>query len=163
LEQIATIEPNNVVYADEAGMDDRDDYPYGWNCKGERFHALKSGRRQGRVNMIAAYCNRQLIAPFTIEGACNRTVFETWIETCLIRSLKPGQWLVIDNATFHKGGRIKQLIEQAGCKVLYLPPYSPDLNKIENCWSWLKSRIRHCKSKFNCLRDAMEYVLKLSS
>ena len=113
--------------------------------------------------MIAAYCNRQLMSPFTIVGACNRTVFETWIETCLIGSLKPGQWLVIDNATFHKGGRIEQLIEQAGCKVIYLPPYSPDLNKIEKCWSWLKSRIRQCLSEFDCLRDAMEHVLKQSS
>ena len=118
-------------------MDNRDDYSYGWNQRGERFYALKSGRRQGRVNMIAAYCNHQLIAPFTIEFVCNRIIFETWIETCLIQSLKPGQWLVIDNATFHKGGRIQVLIEQAGCKVLYLPPYSPDLNKIEKCWAWL--------------------------
>jgi hypothetical protein len=51
-------------------------------------------------------------------------VFETWIETCLIPKLKPGQWLVIDNATFDKGGRIEQLIEQSGCKVLF-PPLLP--------------------------------------
>jgi transposase len=163
LEKISTIEPELLVYADESGMDSRDDYAYGWNEKGERFHALKSGRRQGRVNMIAAYCNRQLMAPFTIEGACNRTVFETWIETCLIPTLKPGQWLVIDNATFHKGGRIEELIEQVQCKVLYLPPYSPDFNKIEKCWSWIKSRIRHALSKFDSLRDTMEHVLKTAS
>ena len=113
--------------------------------------------------MIAAYCNHQLIAPFTVEGACNRTVFETWIETCLIKLLQPGQWLVIDNATFHKGGRIEKLLEQVGCKVLYLPPYSPDLNKIEQCWSWLKSRIRKQLDKFDCLRDAIEDVLRLAS
>ena len=58
-------------------MDNREDYEYGWNEKGQRFHALKSGRREGRVNMIAALCDQNLIAPFTIEGACNRTVFET--------------------------------------------------------------------------------------
>jgi transposase len=163
LEQLATIDPDDIIYADEAGMDNRDDYGYGWNERGERFHALRTGQRQGRVNMIAAYCHCQLIAPFTIVGACNRIVFETWIEKCLMGVLKPGQWLVIDNATFHKGGRIEALLEQVGCKVLYLPPYSPDLNKIEKCWSWLKSRIRHCKSEFDCLRDAMEYVLKLAS
>jgi transposase len=144
-------------------MDNRDDYSYGWNEKGDRFYALKSGRRQERVNMIAAYCNSQLMAPFTIEGACNRSVFEIWIETCLIPCLKPGQWLVIDNATFHKGGCIEALIEQAGCKVLYLPPYSPDFNKIEKCWSWIKSRIRHCLEDFDSLREAMEHVLKMSS
>jgi transposase len=113
--------------------------------------------------MIAAYCNRQLRAPFTIAGGCNRTVFETWIETCLIGSLKPGQRLVIDNATFYKGGRIEALIEQVGCKVLYLPPYAPDFNKIAQCWSWIKSRVRHCLSEFNCLWDAMECILKLAS
>jgi transposase len=163
LEQLGSLKASDIVYADEAGMDSRDDYAYAWNERGKRFHALKSGKRQGRVNMIAAYCNGELIAPFTIEGACNRVVFESWIQTCLNKSLKPGQVLVIDNATFHKGGRIEELIEQAGCKVLYLPPYSPDLNKIEKCWSWIKSRIRHCLSKFDCLRDAMEHVLKLAS
>jgi transposase len=99
--------------------------------RGQRFHALKSGRREGRVNMIAALCNQNLIAPFTVEGACNRKVFETWLENCLLPTLKAGQVLVMDNATFHKGGRISQLIENAGCQLLYLPPYSPDLNKIE--------------------------------
>ncbi len=65
-----------IVYVDEAPHDNREDYSYGWNEKGQRFHALKSGRRQGRVNMIAAQCLGQLMAPFTVEGSCNRTVFE---------------------------------------------------------------------------------------
>ncbi len=105
-------------------MDNRDEYAYGWNEKGQRFHALKSGRREGRVNMIAALCNHSLIAPFTVEGACNRTVFETWLESCLLPLLKAGQVVVLDNATFHKGGCIEQLIQAVGCRVLYLPPYS---------------------------------------
>ena len=116
-------------------MDNRDEYGYGWNEKGARFHALKSGSRGGRVNMIAAWCHGELQAPFTVEGACNRTVFETWLENCLIPSLQPGQVIIADNATFHKGGRIQSLIEAAGCQLQYLPPYSPDLNKIERCWS----------------------------
>ena len=85
--------------------------------------------------MIAAWGHSLLLAPFTIEGACNRVVFETWLETCLIPVLKPGQKLVIDNATFHKGGHIEELVKGAGCEIWYLPPYSPDLNKIERCWS----------------------------
>ena len=144
-------------------MDSREDYGYGWNERGQRFHALKSGRRQGRVNMIAAFCNQKLMAPFTIEGSCNRTVFEIWLETCLIQELKPGQVVVMDNATFHKGGNIEQVIQEAGCQLLYLPAYSPDFNKIEQCWSWLKSRIRKQLDQFDCLRDAMEYVLHLAS
>lgn len=95
-------------------MDNRDAYDYGWNEKGQRFYALKSGRREGRVNMIAALRNQHLIAPFTFVGACNRTVFETWSETCLLPTLEPGQVVVMDNATFHKGGRIQELIRSGG-------------------------------------------------
>jgi transposase len=152
-----------IVYVDEAGMDNREDYGYGWNSRGQRFYALKSGRRQGRVNMIAALCNQKLMAPFTVEGSCNRTVFEIWLESCLIPLLKQGQVVIMDNASFHKGGRIEQLIQDAGCQLLYLPAYSPDLNKIERCWFWLKSRIRKQLDQFDCLRDAMEYVLHLAS
>ena len=113
--------------------------------------------------MIAALCQQQLIAPFTIEFDCNRIVFEIWLETCLLPMLEPGQKVVMDNATFHKGGRIEQLIQEAGCDVLYLPAYSPDLNNIERCWSWLKSRIRKQLAQFDCLRDAIEHILCLAS
>ena len=116
-----------------------------------------------RLNSLGGCYNQNLIATFTVEGACNRIVFETWLETCLLPTLKPGQVVVMDNATFHKGGRIQQLIQDAGCKLLYLPPYSPDLNLIEKCWSWLKSRIRKKLEEFNCLRDAIEHVLRLAS
>jgi hypothetical protein len=71
--QLSTLPSEKVVYLDESGMDSRDVYDYGWNEKGQRFHALKSGRREGRVNMIAALCDQNLIAPFTVEGACNPT------------------------------------------------------------------------------------------
>ena len=71
-----------LVDVDEAGMDERADYGYGYAPAGERVYDLKSGRRQGRINMIAGYRGRELIAPFTIEGACHRSVFQTWLETC---------------------------------------------------------------------------------
>lgn len=141
-------------------MDERDDYGYGWSAAGERFYGLKTGCRQGRINMIAGYRDGQLIAPFTVEGACNRTVFEIWIETCLVPTLQPGEWVIVDNATFHHGGRIAKLIEAVGCQVVYLPPYSPDLNRIEKCWAWLKSRIRKQLRDLDNLWEAMDIVLK---
>ena len=141
-------------------MDERDNYGYGYAPIGERYYYLKSGRRQGRINMMAGYRGTQLIAPFTIEGACNRRVFEGWLETCLVPVLHPGDWVILDNATFHHGGRIAELIEAAGCQLLYLPPYSPDLNRIEKCWAWLKSRIRKQLPQSENLRAAMEAVLK---
>ncbi len=163
IQKLNCLDRNAIVYADESGMDERDDYGYGYSKEGERFHDLKSGRRNGRVNMIAALCGKELFAPFTVEGSCNRDVFETWLEKCLIPRLKPGQKLVLDNATFHKGGRIEELVKSVGCEVWYLPPDSPDLNKIEKCWSWLKSRIRKKLDEFETLREAMEHVLDLAS
>ena len=98
------------------------------------------------------------MAPFTVEGACNGVVFETWLETCLVPELKPGQVVILDNATFHHGGGIAALIESAGCRLLYLPAYSPDFNRIEKCWAWLKARIRKRLSGSDALRAAMETV-----
>ena len=161
--QLSTLTPEQVVYADESGMDNRADYGYGYAPKGERIYALKSGKREGRINMIAAWCHRQLLAPFTLEGSCNRALFEMWLERCLIPELRPGQVLVVDNATFHKGGRIAQLLQEAGCQLWYLPPYSPDLNHIEHCWAWIKARVHRCKYQFDSLRDAIEHVLRLAS
>nr|MDZ8001641.1 IS630 family transposase [Aulosira sp. DedVER01a] len=160
LAQLENPKASHLVYVDKSGMDERDNYGYGYSPIGERFYDLKSGRRQGRINMIAGYRQGKLIAPFTVEGACNRTVFETWLENCLIPVLCPGEWVIVDNATFHRGGRIAQLIEAAGCQLVYLPPYSPDLNRIEKCWATLKSRVRKLLPKSNNLRDAMETVLK---
>ncbi|MFH7029856.1 MAG: IS630 family transposase [Heteroscytonema crispum UTEX LB 1556] len=158
--QLENLKAPHLVYVDESGMDERDNYGYGYSPAGEGFCDLKSGRRQGRINMIAGYRDSQLIAPFTVEGACNRTVFETWLETCLIPVLRPGEWVIVDNATKYHGGRIAQLIQDAGCQLLYLPPYSPDLNRIEKCWARLKSRIRKQLHNSDNLRDAIEFVLR---
>ena len=76
--ELAKIAPDKRVYVDESGMDEcSSDYGYGWCEKGNRFDSLKPGKRTGRVNMISAYSQKQLFAPFTVEGSCNRNVFET--------------------------------------------------------------------------------------
>lgn len=145
-------------------MDERQgQYDYGYSLKGKRLFDLKSGSRRGRINMIAAWSQGRLLAPFTVEGSCTRKVFEVWLERCLVPELKPNQVLILDNATFHKGGRIKEILAMAKCEVWYLPPYSPDLNKIEQCWSWLKSRIRKQLKQSLSLRDAMETTLKTAT
>ena len=100
----------------------------------------------------------QINGPVYDGGSGNRLVFETWLETCLISALKPGNLGVIDNASFHHRGRIEALIEATGYKVMYLPPYSP--NQIEKCWAWIKSRVRKLLRDAYNLRDAIDTVLK---
>ncbi|MEM9153220.1 MAG: IS630 family transposase [Cyanobacteria bacterium P01_F01_bin.3] len=129
---------SQLVYVDEAGVDDTEDYPYGWCHQSERFSDLKLGHRTQRISMIAGWCNRQVLAPLTFEGYCNTALVEAWVEHVLVPELEPGQVVVIDNASFHKSVTTRQLIEAAGCELLFLPPYSPDLNKIEKFWARLK-------------------------
>lgn len=106
------------------------------------FFALKEGKRSASVSIIAALNQEKLIAPLTFEGSCNRMVFEKWLEEQLLSVLSPGQTIILDNATFHKSEKIRELIEKAKCELKYLPPYSPDLNDIEHQWFPIKNRVR---------------------
>jgi len=123
-------------------MDDNDVKSRGWAKKGKRLYAMKKAKKRKRISFISALNLRKLVAPFLFEGSCTRMVFETYLEKVLIHSLKPGQVLIIDNASFHKGGKIKRLVESVGCRLLYLPTYSPDLNPIEHYWFLIKNKIR---------------------
>lgn len=149
-----------MVYLDEAGVDDTEDYPYGYGYRSERFHALKLGHRTQRISMIAGWCNRTVMAPMTFEGYCDTALFEAWVEQRLVPELNPGQVVVMDNASFHKSQRTHDLIEQAGCTLLFLPPYSPDLNKIEKFWAQLKHHLRKTLNQFQALWDAVDHAFR---
>ncbi len=152
-----------MVFVDESGIDNREDYPYGWCDGSERFYAFKSGRRKQRVSIVAALRGESLIAPVTFEGSCNRKLFESWVESQLIPVLTAGQIVILDNASFHKGGKIEELIKSAGCDLIYLPPYSPDLNPIERCWARLKNYIRQALVRGEELRQSVDSaVLSMS-
>ena len=103
-----------------------------------------------------------------------------WLSKKLLTQLEPGKVLILDNATFHKadatprrrqaqgnahqaGERIRELVEQAGCRLEYLPPYSPDLNKIEHCWFPIKNRVRKSKGSIDDFRERVDYAVKLAS
>ena len=82
-----------------------------------------------------------------VEGATDGIIFETYIEIVLVPSLRQGQVVVMDNLCAHKGERVKELVESAGCKLLYLPPYSPDLSPIEEAFSKVKGLLREAEAR----------------
>ena len=93
------------------------------------------------------------IAPFVFNGTCNTELFNNWVEQFLIKELTAGQVVVLDNATFHKSKKTKELIESVGCRVIFLLPYSPDLNPIEKFWAnmkkWIKQKIGLSQELYN--------------
>lgn len=97
------------------------------------------------------------------NGSCNTDLFNNWVEHFLIKVLKPGQVVIMDNASFHKSQKTKELIESVGCKLIFLPPYSPDLNPIEKFWAnmkrWIKQQIAHFNTLYDSLVSFFNYAI----
>lgn len=100
-------------------------------------------------------------APMLFEGALNGTIFRTYIEHNLAPTLHPGDIVVMDNLPAHKVAGVVEVIKACGAEVLYLPPYSPDLNPIELCWSKLKTALRRAQARtFDTLLEALAQALR---
>lgn len=154
-EVIKDIPVEKLVYIDESGIDMTICQDRGWGKKNKKLIGKRSGKHYKRTNIIAGYVNNKSIAPMVFTGCCNTILFETWVAQFLIKELKSGQVVIMDNSAFHRSQTTKDLIESVGCRVIFLPPYSPDLNPIEKFWAnmkrWIKSRI----SAFDKLYDAL--------
>ena len=135
---------------------------YGWSTKGLRCYGRKVYQHKRRVSMIAGLCNKEIIAPLVFEGTCDSALFETYIKDFLIKELKQGQVVVMDNINFHKRTEIEGLIKSVGASVLFLPTYSPDLNPIENHWFRIKNNIRKMSAHFTDFFEAVSYVLSIA-
>ena len=95
------------------------------------------------VSIIGAMTLNGIVAQSSLMGGTDALTFEAFISQKLVPKLWKGACVIMDNCSIHKGKKIRSLIEKAGAKLLYLPTYSPDFNPIENCWSKLKSILRH--------------------
>ncbi len=120
-----------------------------------------SGRRYARESFVAGLNGGRLIAPLCYTGTCDTILFNFWLANFLLPTLNQGHILVMDNATFHKSEETRLLINNAGCELLFLPPYSPDLNPIEKCWANLKSKIKKVIAQFSSLSEAVDYAFQI--
>ena len=141
---------------DESGINDYLCREKGRAKKGEKIYGAVSGTRYYRESFIAAKNQSRIFAPFCYNGTCNITLFNIWLEKILTPELRPGQVIILDNASFHKSKKSVEIIQKAGCEVLFLPPYSPDLNPIEKFWANFKRRVKESLNLYSNLAQAID-------
>jgi transposase len=132
---------------DESGIDESLQRNYARARRGKQVITDIQGKKPLRTSVIAAYLKhiKQIIAPYVFEGYTDSKRFNDWIKKCLLPVLKKGQIIIMDNAPFHKSKLTRELIESVDCKLLFQPPYSPDLNPIEQQWAIIKRSYRKFK------------------
>lgn len=109
---------------------------------GQKIYGERSGKRWLRTSLLMAQTGKIWLAPMLFGGTCNTKIFNAWLEFFLLPELKPNQTIIMDNAAIHKSQKTRELIENAGHILLFLPPYSPDFNPIEQSFAILKKRLQ---------------------
>ena len=120
-DELADLDPHTLVYLDESGVDEALHRPYARAPRGTKVLGDVAGTNAQRINLIAALHESWLLAPMCFEGYCDTLVFNAWLEHVLVPALRPGQTVLMDNASFHKSTTTKTLIESKGCTLKYLP------------------------------------------
>jgi transposase len=143
----APVDPTRFVFIDESGAKTNMTRLRG-RCKGGgRLNDAAPLGHWETTTMIAALGLNGPAAPMVIEGATDAAVFRAYVKHVLVPVLRPGQIVVLDNLSSHKGQEVQKMIESAGCELWSLPPYSPDLNPIEKMWSKVKEFLRSAKAR----------------
>ena len=122
--------------------------PTRWRApRGQRACGQAPCNRGRNTTLLAAMTQDGLLASMTVEGAANAAVFLTYLDKVLRPALRPGQVVVLDNLSVHKNAAMRQRVEAAGCRLLFLPTYSPDFNPIEAAFSKLKGYLRRAAAR----------------
>ena len=145
--RLATIPPEKLVFLDESGVTTRMTRLYARAAGGARVHESAPEGNWKILTILGAMSTRGMIAAMTIEAATDTDIFLAYLDHVLCPKLQPGDVVVMDNLSSHKVDGVRQRIESMGAQVLYLPPYSPDLNPIEKAWSKLKEILRQAKAR----------------
>ncbi len=155
LEKIVNIPFENIAYVDETGIDTYLYREYGYAPRGKPIQGVVSGRKYKRIGIVAAKLDRKIVAPFEYSGTIDSTLFEKWFKHQLLPTLPKETVIVMDNAAFHRKKQLFSIAEENGYRLIFLPPYSPELNPIEKFWSWLKRHLKKFLPYFNTFNDAL--------
>jgi transposase len=132
---VEKITAERLVFVDEMGSNTSLSHIYAYSPKGQRAYGSVPRNRGPNTTLLSSMSLEGMGPSLAVEAATTTVVFEAYIERVLSPTLRPGQLVVMDNLSAHKGERVKELIEGRGCELLYLPSYSPALNPIEEAFS----------------------------
>ena len=150
------LDAKRLVVLDECGSNIALTPPYARAPKGQRARGSVPRNRGKNTTRLSSLSLEGIGASMIIEGAATATAFEVYLEHILAPSLRPGHIVVMDNLSVHKGARVRRLIEEKGCQLLFLPAYSPDLSPIEEAFSKLKAFLRRAGAR---TREALEEAI----
>ena len=145
--RLATIPPDKLIFLDESGVTTRMTRLYARAASGKRVQESAPEGNWKILTILGAMSSRGMIAAMTVEAATDREIFLAFLEEVLCPALQPGDVVIMDNLSSHKVDGVRERIERCQAELLYLPPYSPDLNPIEKAWSKLKEILRQAKAR----------------
>ena len=155
------IQADRLVFVDEMGANISLAPLYAWSKRGERASGSVPRNWGKNVTLLASMSLEGMGECLAVEGSTTTAVFEAYLERVLVPSLRAGQVVVMDNLSAHKGSRVRELIESRGCELIYLPPYSPDFNPIEEAFAKLKALLRKAGARSReVLIEAMGWALE---
>ncbi len=143
----ATVEPERFIFVDECGTHTSLAPIYGYAPRSERLRLSVPRRRSKNTSLLSSMTLSGMGPSLAVEGATTALVFEAYVERVLGPSLRPGQVVVMDNLGAHRPKRVRELIEQRDCELLYLPSYSPDYNPIEEAFAKVKHLLRQAAAR----------------
>jgi transposase len=159
---IGEVKLSDLVFIDETGVNLAMTRRYARAKKGKRAYGKCPYNRGRNVTLIGAISLKAILASFTFEGWTNQEAFLTYVTEVLVPQLWDGACVVMDNLTAHKTTAVREAIEAVGARVIFLSPYSPDFNPIENCWSKIKEYLRSCESRtYTALDKAITEAINL--
>jgi len=154
------LDPRRLVFIDETWAKTNMTPIRGWARRGERLIARAPFGKWRTLTFLAALRNDRIDAPMLFDGPINGIKFRTYVEQALVPVLKPGDVVIIDNLGSHKGNAVKAAVRKAGARLLFLPPYSPDLNPIEQVFAKLKTLMRKTNARTEeRILEAIAHVL----
>ena len=155
LEKTADINEENIVYIDETGINSYLYREYAYPERGKKVYGKIKGRKFKRTNIIAAKYGKQIIAPMQYGTTMAGGFFEGWFEGILLPGLPKDAVIVMDNASFHQKKQLDEIAGNNNITLIFLPPYSSELNPIEKVWANMKKFLRNSLHKFSSLDDAI--------